>query len=145
MVEAHKMKHRGVQIMHVHSILYRLESKLVGRAVYLATANTTTGHPHSEPIVIMIATGHGTRVGSLLGKLHGRRAPELASPNHQRLLEQPQTLQIRQQGRDWLVTLTGQLSMLGFDMIMIIPRLPIPMPDLYDRTPRSINLRAINN
>jgi len=87
MVESQQVQNSGVQIVHVHLILYYLEAELVAFSHRHAGLDAAACHPHRERVGMMIA--------AIAPALRHRSAAELAAPQHQRILEQSPLLQIR--------------------------------------------------
>ncbi len=54
------------------------------------------------------------------------RASELASPHHQRILQQPAGLEVGQQSGDRLVHLAGVLSVQSRQIAMLVPLVTVP-------------------
>ena len=54
-IDAHQVQDRGVQVVHVHRLLDRLEPEVVGRAVGDAALHAAAGEPHAEPERVVIA------------------------------------------------------------------------------------------
>ena len=54
-IEAQQRQNRCMQVVHVHFVFDRLKSKLIGRAVHIATADAAACHPHGKTVVIVIA------------------------------------------------------------------------------------------
>ena len=54
MVESKECQYGGVQIVHVHGVLYSPESKLIGRPINLATLHPAPGKKHRESVMVVI-------------------------------------------------------------------------------------------
>ena len=82
--------------------------------------------------MVVVAAVDLARVRARLRQLDRRRPAELAAPNDQRLVQHAAGFQIRQQSADRLVALTGQPAMVDFDVVVTVPRLALPVPDLHE-------------
>ena len=78
MIQAKRVQHRGVYVMHVIGFLHVPEPDLVGCTDRLAAFDTAAGHPDRETPRIVVAP---------IAFLVERRAPEFAAPNHERLIQ----------------------------------------------------------
>ena len=129
MIEAKQVQQRGVQVMDVDLILLRPETELVGRSVDVAALCAAAGQPHGEAVRIVVATVlAGIRTEG--AQLHNRRAPELAAPDHEGVVQHTALLEVGEQSGDRLIALPRQLAVVRLDLGMGIPRLPCPVPDL---------------
>ena len=79
-MEAHEMKDRCVQIVDADAVLNGAEAELIGCAVMNAAFHTTTCHPESESMGIVIATGFRTLLGDW-------KTTKFTPANHERRLE----------------------------------------------------------
>src|SRR5262249_12611012 len=114
---------RGVEVVDVNSVLGGGKSKLVGGAVDVTATGAAAGQPHREAVMVVIATGKGRQLG------HGGPA-ELASPDHQNLVQEPALLQVGEERGDGLVPLVGKLAVVSLNVFVVIPRLARAAPDL---------------
>src|SRR5262249_55196025 len=64
-------------------------------------------------------------------ELDAGRAAELATADHQRVIEHAALLEIAQQGRDRPVELPGQPPMVLLDLVVIVPGLARAVPKLH--------------
>ena len=78
----------------------------------------------------MIATVHLPLVVAGRRQFHRRRSAELAAPQYERILEHASLFQVLQQRADRLVAFLCQLAMIDLDVVVIVPGLPCPVPDL---------------
>src|SRR5262249_7088770 len=76
-VDAQQMQNGGVQVVDVDLLLGRVPAELVGGAMGHAAPDAAASQPHREPERVMLAA---------VVALGSRRPPELAAPEHQRLL-----------------------------------------------------------
>src|SRR5262249_53748137 len=114
-VQSKQIERGRVQVVHGNLVLGSVVAVFVRRAVNRAPLDAAAGHPHSEPIWMMIPARRGAST------LSRRCAAEFTTPNHQGLVEQATCLQIFQQGRDRLV---GSLSVYGVALLqaaMLVP------------------------
>jgi hypothetical protein len=61
-IESEQMQHRGMQVVHGHTIFDRFESEFIRRAMHIATADATTRHPDREAVMIVVAAVDLSRV-----------------------------------------------------------------------------------
>ena len=80
--------------------------------------------------MIMVAAIDFPRVGARRRQLNRRSASKLPAPDHQRVLQHPALFQIAQQRADGLVAIAGQTLVIFFDVVVIVPRLALAVPDL---------------
>ena len=111
-------------------LLDRLETELVGSAVGRSPLHAAAGHPDAEAVVVVIAPRDLLDVGARLGQLHRRRPPELAPPEHERALEEPQGDKIVEERADRLIALLRQPCVIPANRVVAVPRLPLAMPHL---------------
>src|SRR5205814_2230817 len=57
---------------------------------------------------------------------------KFTAPNDQRILQHPALLEVGEQGADRLIALLGQFAMVLFEVIVIVPRLAVPVPHLHE-------------
>jgi phytoene dehydrogenase-like protein len=93
-VEAEQMQNRRVQVVHRDDFLDGAVTELVGRAVGHAAAHAAACHPDGEALRIVVAT---------IATLRERRAPKLAGPQQQRVIEEPARLEVADERGDLLV------------------------------------------
>ncbi len=86
-VDAESLKQRGVEVADVDDILDGGVTQFIGGSVNVATLDAGAGHPDGEGLDVVIPAGALT---------HGRAA-ELATPDHERVLEHPALFQILHQ------------------------------------------------
>src|SRR5439155_19826765 len=96
---AQAVQDRGVQVMHVNRILGDVVREIVGRSVSHAAADAATGEPDREAARMMVSA---VVVGRQLA-LAVNRAPELAAPNDERVVQQAALFQITNQRGGWLI------------------------------------------
>ena len=77
-VETHEVQYGGMEIVHVHAILYGGTAELVCRTVGESGFHSTAGHPDGESVVVMVAA---------FLTLRSRRATELAAPDDESFIE----------------------------------------------------------
>jgi hypothetical protein len=111
-VETQQVQDRGVQVVDVDRILHSAEAELVGGAVDLSALDAAAGHPDREAVGVVIAS---VDLPALRIQLDRGRAPELATPENQRLVEEAALRQILEERAYGLVALAGKPSMLALD------------------------------
>src|ERR1043166_961386 len=129
--------------MHMHPAIDGGETEIVGGAVRLAALDAGASQPHREAVVIVVAAAQS-------GQFRDWRSAELAAPDHQRAVEQATLLEIAQECGDRLVPRARKIPVLGFDTIVIVPRLAGAGPDLHEadaaleQPPRDQELPAVH-
>jgi hypothetical protein len=114
-VETEKMQDRGMQVVHVHSILRDVESQLIALAVRNARLHAPAGEPHRERIRVMIST-------IAAAALHHRRSTELTTPNNKRFIQQTALLQVLDECRTRLVSRSAIVFNVVRKISMLVPR-----------------------
>ena len=100
MVDAQQMQDGGLKVVNMDAPFGYVESVVVGTAMYMARLHAAAAHPERKYAAMMIAA----IVVGLGRALRIRRPAELAAPNHQRIVQHPTLLQIKDQSRRWLVS-----------------------------------------
>ncbi len=132
--------------MHVDRLLHGLEAKVVRRAVDVSAFHPAAREPGGEAVMIVIAPVDLAGVRARRGHLDRRRASEFAAADDERLLEQAALFQVFQKRADRLVALAGQLPVIHLDVVVVVPRLTLAVPNLHeahaalDEPPRDENL-----
>ena len=119
-----------MKVVNMDRILLRFETEFVCGATDRSPLNSTPCHPIGKPVMVMISTVHFAGVRSRSRHFNRRGTAKLAAPNHQSIVKHASLLQIRKQGPYRLVRFMGQVSMLGFEIVMAVPRLAISMVKL---------------
>lgn len=84
-VDPKQMQHRRLKVVDVYRVFRHIHRQFVRFAIGEAWLHAATRHPQREGVRMMIVTPFGTIVNIALNE---RRAAKLASPNHQRVVEQ---------------------------------------------------------
>src|ERR1051326_6666245 len=105
---------------------------LVSRPSKIRSTSMTCTPPSSEPIVIVVAAIDLAGVRSWFRQLHRRRAAEFTAPDHQRVLQHSALLEVSEQRANRLVAFLGEFGQVHLDVIVVVPRLPRPVPDLHE-------------
>jgi len=124
-IKTKTMQHRRMQIMNTGRLVDSLKSDVISCSVDCASLDSTASQPHAEAPVVVIATGLRFTVS---GEFDRRSPAKLASPQDQSILKQTSLFQIRHESSNWLINLSGQVSMSCLNARMIIPWLPGTMP-----------------
>jgi len=98
------MQNRRVEVVDVNGILGDVITQFIGCAVSESTFETTAREPHGECVGVMVAA---EELGVVASFVH-RRAPELATPDHQSGIEQSALFQVSNQRRSRLVRLPAE-------------------------------------
>lgn len=121
-IEAHQVQDRRMEVMDTRGGFLGSEAELIGRSVDRSAANSATGEPYGEAPVVVI---------SPRATFGNRSATELASPEHQGIVEHAQTLQVGQERRDGLIDFATVGAEVFFDIAVVVPRLTGPVPKLH--------------
>src|SRR5580704_7800943 len=112
MIQPQLIQNRSVQIVSIDRLTNRFHTQFVSLAVGISSLNSPAGHPLRVAPRVVIPS---------VAALAPRRPAELASPDHQRGVEQPLRLQIRQQSRDRLVDRLRVYAVVQFEIFVRIP------------------------
>jgi hypothetical protein len=105
-IKSHEVQDGCMEIVDVQSIFYRVQTNVIGRAVSVSGADSSTGHPHGEAGGIVIAA---------VALLAHRSPTELAPPHDQRLIQKSALPQIGQQTGYREIHLPAHRRMILFD------------------------------
>ena len=120
-----------MEIVDVHRVLLGVVAELVGGAVGDPALHAASGHPHGEGVGMVISPK------GLAGNLGDRRATKLASPDDERVVEQPALLEVGQKRCGGSISSGALASMLPLDVRVRIPSSVIELhePDaLFDES-----------
>ena len=98
MVEPQLVQHRGMNVGHFAAVGHGAIAEVIRRAVNRSAFNSSAGHPDGEAVGVVVAA---------VFALRSRRATELAAPDHERAIEQPDLLEVREKRRHGLITITN--------------------------------------
>ncbi len=99
--------------------------------------------------MVVIASVDPALVGAGLWHLDGRGAPEFATPNDEGLFQEAAHFEILEEGGDGLVALPCEPLVVFFQIVVVVPGLSGPVPDLHeahaplDQAPRDEHLPAL--
>ena len=79
-IHAHQVQNRRMQVMHMHLLIHGPQDQIIGGSDDLTTLDAASSHPHGESGRVMIAA---------IALFTHWRAAELATPDHQGLIQQP--------------------------------------------------------
>src|SRR5215510_6778482 len=127
-VEPEQPEHRGMEIVNMHLVLGCLKTELIGRAVDITSTYSSARHPHGEAVVVMIASVNLSGIGTRLWQLHRWGSSKFSAPDDKRILEHASLFEILEQRANGLITGFGQVAMVHFDVVVIVPRLAGAMP-----------------
>ena len=116
-----------MQVVDVGDVLLGAEAKFVGRSVDGAAFDAAAGHPHREAIRVVVAAELGLATGV---EFDSRRAPELTAEDDKCIVEHTALLEISQECGDGLIDFGGELLVRGCDVVMVVPWLTGPVPEL---------------
>src|SRR4051794_35519152 len=119
--------------MHVNFFLHGGEAVFIGSPVDIPATNATACHPHCEAVMVMVSAIDLPRIGAGCRQFHSRGASEFASPHNKCVLQHAALFQIFEQGANWLIAFFGEPAVIHFDVVVVVPWLPCPVPQL-DKT-----------
>ena len=117
MVDAQEVKDRRVEVVDMDAVTGDAVAERIGRAVDGPRLDAAAGAPDSETARVMIAAIVGGRQLPLA--IIG--AAELATPEHQSVVEHAALLQVDDQGRTGLVGLATELADTARQAAMMVP------------------------
>src|SRR5579871_177531 len=82
--------------------------------------------------MVVIAAVDLAGVAARRREFHRRRPAELAAPDDERAVEHAALLEVFQECGDGLVALPGELAVLYFEVVVVVPRLAVAVPDLHE-------------
>ena len=110
------MQQCGVQVVDMDGRLDRLKTKIISGPIGCAASDTASGQPAGKPVVVVISAAQ-------CGQLSDGGSSELSAPQNQRAFQQPSLFQVCEKSGDRPVPFAAELSMLSFEIVMVIPRL----------------------
>ena len=110
--QAEQPQDGGMQIMHVETVLHRVQPEVVGGTDGLSTLNAATGHPHRE--------AGGIVISSVALFAHGG-ATELAAPDHEGFFEQAAGVKVSEQACDRQIGFSKEFGVIAFDFGVCVP------------------------
>src|SRR3954447_1701496 len=108
------MQDRGMQVVHVNSMLRCIEAKVIAFTKRNARLNATSRQPHREAIRVMVAT-------IVAAPLHHRRAAELTAPDNERIVQKSALLEVLNQCRAGLVRVLAVVSNVVHKVAVLVP------------------------
>ena len=97
MIYAKEMQERGVEVVHVSTLLFCVVAEFVGGAMGDATLNAPTGQPEAEALHVVVAPDHAFTTLS-----HGGPA-EFAAPHDECIFEEAAPLEVGNQTGNSLI------------------------------------------
>src|SRR5690242_12904305 len=88
MIQPEQSKYRRVNIVNVQRVLNGLKPEVIRSSDDLAAPDTASGHPHREPVGIVVAASAISRDSAHLLTVCYRRATKVTAPDHQRAVEE---------------------------------------------------------
>ena len=117
MVDTQAMQDRGVQIMHVDGIAGDVVAVIVCLTMRHSTPNSSACHKDREAAWMMITTIiRGTEVPLAIDG-----PSEFATPDNQRVFQQPTLFQVADQCRTRLIDIAGLVRKLSRQVRVLIP------------------------
>ena len=115
-VQAQQIEDGGVHVPQRDLFLQGLDSELVGGSGGGAALDVSSGHPHHQGELVVVASGSlGLEVVEEGGAAHFR------GPDHQRFIQQPPLLEVLKQARHRQVDLGGMVPHASLDVGVIVP------------------------
>src|SRR5580698_1272464 len=93
MIQPEQAKDGSIEVPNVHRIFHDVVAEIVGLSVYVAFFRSAARHPDGEATRMMVSSVVFFRKSALAVD----RAAELATPDHQRIVEKSAPLQIGHQ------------------------------------------------
>ena len=91
MVKPERMQHGGMEIMHAGAVSLGAKAEFVSRAVHCSAFYSTTSHPDSEAIVIVVTPQF--RFSTTL-QFNTRSAAKFATPKNESFIKHPPLFQV---------------------------------------------------
>ena len=110
-IQTEQVKDRGVPIVSVHAVVDGFTTYFVGRSVIETSFDSAACHPRGVSLIVMAPTAAGSM----------RRTPELACPDHQRILQHVTLFQISEQTSDRFVDGLARRGQLFRQLRVVIP------------------------
>src|SRR5690606_24261792 len=111
-VEPEQVQDRRVQVVDRHAVRDHLVAVVVGHAVGHAAGDAAAAQPRGERERVVVAA---------VAPLGERRAPELAGPHHQRLVEQTAAGEVGDQAGDRLVDGVRVARVVAGEVAVLVP------------------------
>ena len=141
MIKTEQFQQGSVEIMHMDGIFLGLESKFIGAPIDTPGLAATASQPHGKPIMVVIPSVDFPLVGTRSRHFHRRSAPKFPTPDHKHVIQHASLFQILDQGRNGLVRFPRESAVVHLDVIVVVPRLTGPMPEL-DKTHSALHQTA---
>ena len=113
-IDPQQMQQRRVEVVHMDWILGDVEPQIVRGTMHVTSTHTGTREPYSEATIVMIAT--------IAATLHHGRAPELASPDDERILQQTTLLEILYERSRPLIGRCAVVPNAAREITVLVPR-----------------------
>lgn len=130
-VEADEFEERCVQVVYVHGLFDGFKPEFIGGAMCIAPADAPACQPHGEAPVVVVTSVNLTRIGSFGGQFDGGSAAEFPAPDHECFFEKSSLFEICEQRCNGLIALLCESCVVDFDIVVIVPWLSLPVPDLH--------------
>src|SRR5262245_55792161 len=122
-IEPEAMQNRCMDVMHVDTILDRVETNLISRAVSNAAFDAAAGEPHRKTVRIVVPA---------VAAFTHRCAAEFTAPNDQRTVQHSAPLEVLQESGDRLVALAAIAAVIALDIAVGIPLAAGAAVDLHE-------------
>ena len=124
-LDAEQVQHGGLEIVGVDGVFGGVVAEVVGRSIGRAAPDAAAGHPQREGLHVVVAAV--VAVGTV-ALVHGGAA-KLATPDHQRVVEQAPLTEVAHQGRRGLVHRLGGLGDVGRQVVVMVPTAVIQLDE----------------
>ena len=111
-IDSQEMEDRRVQVVDLDLVFDGVVTVVVGGAIDRSPLDPAAGHPHGEPIGIVIAA---------IGPLGHGGAAELSAPDNECAVEQTASFQVGEEARDRFVDGAGVVLMAAFQARVLVP------------------------
>ena len=112
MVEAHQMKNGGMPVMNMNTTIHRLGPVFIGRSMFDSTLDPATGHPHREPLGVVIPP---------IVVLSIRRTTEFSAAQNEGVFKHATLFEIGEQAGDRSVDLRATVDHRLSKVSVVIP------------------------
>jgi hypothetical protein len=135
MIESEEVENGCVKVMHVHGVLYGAESESICLAIGQPSSDSASRHPHREAVVIVVSAVDFSGVGAGQGEFDHGGPAEFSAKEDQRILEHAALFEVGEKRTERLVAVFGEFAVVDLDVIVAVPGLAWPVPDLDKPNP----------
>ena len=125
MVEAEKVHHRCLEVVHVDFVFSDAEAELVGAAVVESGLHAAAGHEEGVAVGVVVAAQHGAGGGAAFAE---GGAAKFAAPDDESVVQQAALLEVFDEGGDGLVGGSHLGGEAGGDAAALAGAVEVPAP-----------------